>query len=101
MSLTRAINDQVSEMIQMVLNEGEWNDDHCETYLSISIPNWAEEHNLDEETLLKLVLIEIKSEIDNYAMPWTCVHQHTADKDELESMGDEDHYLQFEFFMTR
>ena len=93
------INDSINEMIEMILNDGEWEDNECQNLCAISIPKKNKIN--DDSTLLSIITIKIKSILENKNLLWGFECINIMDEDSLYEIGDEENYIQFEFLFTR
>lgn len=87
--LNQEIHDQVEEMIEMVEDDGQWEEGVCQNWITIAIHNKFQELNIDDDELLQMIMKAFEAQLTE--KDYTCEYTTTQED------GDDDHYIQFEF----
>jgi hypothetical protein len=112
---------QIKENIDMAVKESEWEDDVCQSSITLSVPHKFKTLTLTDDEMAahatkcfqsslndesKVVVIKSyfggrKPYSIHSRYSYTLTLDSIVDEDDLASMGDDDHYIQFEFTITR
>ena len=113
--------EQIKEVTNMAVTESEWENNECQSSITLSVPHKFKALTLDNDEMAEHAKdwfdswLEVESESVNIktclgvAKPYSIYTRYKytlaldaiVDEDDLTSMGDDDHYLQFEFTITR